>query len=118
MHKNKDKRWEAQVYCQIERQWLEVDQLQDVCRQIRAETGEQGARFSEVTFMSDRIRGTSKLETFIEDDLLRAHFLRNPTLQIYCQLRKIIVHAHQLDYYGDFEFVPRGPIIRFCERNP
>ena len=111
---------EAQVSCENEKQWLEVDRLQDVCRRIRAETDKRGVRFYEATFMCDRITGgTTKLETFIKDNLLRARFLRDSVLQIYSHITKIIARHDESDedeaLYG---FMRRASFVQFCERNP
>ncbi|KAF1830942.1 hypothetical protein BDW02DRAFT_78426 [Decorospora gaudefroyi] len=120
MHKNSCKTWKALVYCESKKQWVEVDRLQDVCKQLRTETEERGVRFDQVAFERGTLStGTDSLERFIRDDSRRARLLREPTLQIHSYIRKIVGYhnvsceAIVLDYFSQLY-----SIAGFCDRNP
>jgi hypothetical protein len=89
------KRWEAQV--KKEKEWVEVDWLQDVCQQLRTETEERD---------------------FIEDDIRRTRPTQQPTLQMYSHLRKIIAHSDTFIENGALDRFMRLSFVQFCERNP
>jgi hypothetical protein len=123
MHENRDKRWKTQVSYEEEEEWVQVDRLQDVFRQLRSETQERGVHFNEVTFMCEQNTGTYQLKASsktISAGLTLTRLTSFPSLysQVHSHLRKVIAYDKPRIEHKTLGSFMRQVFVRFCERNP